>query len=217
MGGMASVAAALGVAACGGPGPSGLSGFSSSASPRVTSALAVRNTDRSSAQRAGPKTSSHVNASGKAKSSSLQKNPPSPAWLVASAEAAQGWIAATNAFANAPYTDDWNSPALEATEVSAALSNSRSTLRSLSSAGIVARGSPEILRVQVTSMSGSVAQVVGCLGGDQMEIYRDSGRPVSGSAGRAGDPRVVSADLVQTADGWKVEKQSTKGAQCSAG
>ena len=216
MGGMAFVAAALGVAACGGPGSSGLAGSSNLAGPRVTGGLSARNGARASALRSRP-TTSHVSAPAKAKPSSEQKSPPSPAWLMASAEAAQGWIAATNAFANASYTDDWNSPALEATEASSALSISQSTLRSLSDKGVVARGSPEILSVQVTSVSGSVAQVVGCVGGDQMEVYLAGGRPVPGNAGKAADPRLVSADLVQTANGWKVTKQSTKEGQCSAG
>ena len=216
MGGIASVAAALGVAACAGSGPSGLSGSSGSTS--TTSDARQRETEpkppltiRVRRRRGGghsPRSSG---------SSPPQKSAPSPAWLVASAEAAQGWIASTNAFANASYTDDWNSPALAATEAATQLSAAQSTLRSLSEDGIVTRGLPKILSVQVTSMSGSLAHVVGCVGGDQIEVYLSTGRPVRGTAGQPGSPKLVSADLVQTSTGWKVEKQSAKEDQCSPG
>jgi hypothetical protein len=215
MGGIASVAAALGVAACGGPGPSGLSGSSSSA--RVTSALVARNRVEGSNQPSRPTTQGHDHSPRGSGSSPAQKSAPSPAWLVASAEAAQGWIASTNAFANASYTDDWKSPALGATEAATELKAAQSTLRSLSEEGIVTRGSPKILSVQVTSMSGSFAHVVGCVGGDQIEVYVGTGRPVGGISGKPGISKLVSADLVQTSTGWKVEKQSAKEDQCSPG
>jgi hypothetical protein len=209
VGGMASVAAALGVAACGVPGPSGLPGSSSSASPRVAGALTTEST--------APAPPLRVRAKPRATDPSQEeKTPPSPAWLVASAEAAQGWIAATNAFANASYTDDWNSPALVATEAAPELSEQQATLRSLSRLGIVGRGSPKILSVQVTSMSASFAQVLGCIGGDQIDIYLATGRPVPGKA-TSSSPRGVSADLVLTPSGWKVQKESVEVGQCSPG
>jgi hypothetical protein len=215
VGGIASVAAALGVAACGGSGPSALSGSSGSTS--ATSALVARNRAEATTEhsRQTPAGDGHTQRS--SGSSPPQTSAPSPAWLVASAEAAQGWIASTNAFANASYTDDWNSPALAATEAATQLSAARFTLRSLSEEGIVTRGLPKILSVQVTSMSGSLAHVVGCVGGDQIEVYLGTGRPVRGTAGQPGISKLVSADLVQTSVGWKVEKQSAKEDQCSTG
>lgn len=215
MGGIASVAAAVGIAACGGPGPSGLPGTTSSL--KVPSALVARNRAEGSNRPSRPTTQGHDHSPRGSGSSPAQKSAPSPAWLVASAEAAQGWIASTNALANASYTDDWNSPALGATEAASELSAAQSSLRSLSEEGIVTRGSPKILSVQVTSMSSSFANVVGCVGGDQIEVYLATGRPVRGIAGRPGSPKLVSADLVQTSTGWKVEKQSAKEDQCSPG
>lgn len=215
MGGIGSFAAALGIAACGGPGPSGLPGSTSSV--RVTSALGARNGADGAPQRSLQTTKDDGHSPRTSGSSPAHKSAPSPAWLVASAEAAQGWIASTNALANASYTDDWNSPALGATEAASELSAAQSSLRSLSEEGIVTRGSPKILSVQVTSMSSSFANVVGCVGGDQIEVYLATGRPVRGIAGRPGSPKLVSADLVQTSTGWKVEKQSAKEDQCSPG
>jgi hypothetical protein len=215
VGGIASVAAALGVAACAGSGPSGLSGSSGSTS--TTSTLVARDRTEASTHHSRQTTRGGGHSPRSSGSSPPQKSAPSPAWLVASAEAAQGWIASTNAFANASYTDDWNSPALAATEAATQLSAAQSTLRSLSEDGIVTRGLPKILSVQVTSMSGSLAHVVGCVGGDQIEVYLSTGRPVRGTAGQPGSPKLVSADLVQTSTGWKVEKQSAKEDQCSTG
>jgi hypothetical protein len=208
MGGMAFVAAALGVAACGGPGPSGLSGPLGSGASRVTSALVARGGSGESTLPLRPPKATE--------SSPVKKSAPSPAWLIASADAAQGWIAATNAFASAAYTDDWNSSALQATETAPALSIAQSTLRSHYEAGIVARGSPKIAGVRVTSMSESVAQVVGCVSASQLEVYLFSGRPVPGKQA-ASNSLVVSAEVVETTDGWKVQKQSAREGQCSAG
>ena len=214
VGGMASLTAALGVAACGAPGSTAISGPLSSASTHPSGNL-IQTSSRGSALRS--------NAQNKGVSrrpatrSTGTGSVPTPAWLVSSAQAAQAWIAATNAFANASFTDYWRSPALSATEVSPELSAAQSLLRSRSDAGIVARGSLKILSVQVTSVTGSYAQVVGCVGGNLIDVYLATGRPVSGIAGHVAEPKAFSADLVQTASGWKVERQSVREGSCSAG
>jgi hypothetical protein len=136
---------------------------------------------------------------------------------MSSAEAAQVWIAATNAFAIASLTDYWRSPALAATEVGPELTASQSLLRSHSEAGIVSRGSLKILSVRVTSVTGTDAQVVGCVGGDPFDIYLTTGRPVLGNAKATAESRVFSAQVIQTSSGWKVDRQSMKEGPCTAG
>jgi hypothetical protein len=136
---------------------------------------------------------------------------------MSSAEAAQDWIAATNAFAIASLTDYWTSPALVATEVGPELTASQSLLRSRSETGIVSRGSLKILSVRVTSVTGTYAQVVGCVGGDQFDMYLSTGRPVPGNTKENTESRVFSAQVIQTSSGWKVSRQSMKEGPCAAG
>jgi hypothetical protein len=218
VGGVALIGAALGVGACGGLAPSGRSALSTnSTNKQFASAKLGSNTTVASTEPLRSVAANDRASTSGAKPDSAKQSPSSPAWLMASAEAAQGWIAATNAFANASYTDDWNSPALVATEEGPELGASQSALHSLSDAGIVARGTPQILSVQVTSVGKSFAQVLGCVGGDQIHVYLSTGLPVPGRAGQASLGQSVSADLVQTTSGWKVQKQSTGGGKCSPG
>ena len=214
MGGVASLAAALGVAACGTPSSSAVWGSSNSSATHVSSSVGAESSNRLSV-RTVPKSDGVSRASVNRKS---QKSAvPSPAWLMSSAEAAQDWIAATNAFAIASLTDYWRSPALAATEVGPELTASQSLLRAHSEAGIVSRGSPRILSVRVTSVSQTYAQVVGCVGGDQFDIYVSTGLPVSGNTKASTTSRVFSAQVIQTSGGWKVSRQSMKEGPCTAG
>lgn len=214
VGGMASLTAALGVAACGAPGSTAISGPLSSASNHASGHV-IQTSSR------GPALRSNAQNNGVSRRPATRSTGtgslPTPAWLISSAEAAQGWIAATNAFANASFTDYWRSPALSATELSPELSATQSLLRSRSEAGIVARGSLKILSVQVTSVTGSYAQVVGCVGGNLIDVYLSTGHPVSGIAGEVADPKIFSADLMHTSSGWKVARQSVREGSCSAG
>ena len=142
---------------------------------------------------------------------------PNSAWLMSSADAAQTWIAATNAFAIASLTDYWTSPALVATEVGPELAASQSLLRAHSETGVVSRGSLRILSVRVTSVTRTYAQVVGCVGGDQFDIFLSTGRPVPGNTKENTESRVFSAQVIQTSSGWKVSRQSMEEGPCTAG
>jgi hypothetical protein len=214
VGGVATLAAALGVAACGAPASMAIWGSSSSSATHVRSNVGAESSTRLSL-RAVPKSNgpSRAGVNGKSQASAVSN----PAWLMSSAEAAQDWIAATNAFAIASLTDYWKSPALAATEVGPELTASQSLLRSHSQTGIVSRGSLRILSVRVTSVSETNAQVVGCVGGDQFDIYLSTGRPVPGNTEENTESRVFSAQVIQTSSGWKLARQSMKEGPCSAG
>ena len=214
MGGVATLAAALGVAACGAPAPSAISGFSGPSTAHVSRNVGVDTSNRLSAR---PVSKSHRSSSAGVDGRSPKSAAASPAWLMSSADAAQDWIAATNAFAIASFTDYWASPALVATEVGPELTASQSLLRSHSETGIVSRGSLKILSVRVTSVTGTYAEVVGCVGGDLFDMYLSTGRSVPGNTKENAESRVFSAQVIQTSSGWKVSRQSMKEGPCTVG
>jgi len=209
VGGMVSVAAALGVAACGGPGSSGLSALPRPTNEQHPPSQVVSSTVLTPA---GHTTQAPKKTRGSS-TSQKRESPPSPAWLVASAEAAQAWVAATNAFADASYTDDWNSAALAATELQPELSHTQSNLHWLSAAGIVARGAPQILSVQVTSLTGSLAGVAACVSWNHSYIFLATDQPVRSIANSRG-PVVFSSEMRHVASGWKLANQSQKEGPC---
>jgi hypothetical protein len=133
--------------------------------------------------------------------------------MSASTAVVQGWLSALQALEQASYTSDWRSPDLAATEVDPELSQVVSDLRGLARAGIVTKGSTTLVSVGVISLNGDTAQLVGCVTGDQANFYSSTGRPVPDSSGRAG-AQVISAEMGETAVGWKVKSETSKEARC---
>ncbi|MGO9341316.1 MAG: hypothetical protein ACLP6E_02170 [Acidimicrobiales bacterium] len=125
----------------------------------------------------------------------------------------QGWLSALHALDEASYTSDWRSPDLAATEVEPELTLVVSELRALARARVVTTGSTQFVRVGDVSLSGSTAQLVGCVNRGEIEVYSSTGHPVPGPAGRAG-PEVISAELAATSTGWKVKSETSKEEQC---
>jgi hypothetical protein len=119
-----------------------------------------------------------------------------------------------DAYDDAAYTDDWQSPELGATQVDPALAGGQASLRWLAAAGDVAVGTPKILGITVDVESATSAYVVGCLGGDEIDIKRSTGLPVPGDLGEDTIPDVFNAQMVKTSSGWKLESQSVEEAQC---
>jgi hypothetical protein len=138
---------------------------------------------------------------------------PKPVPMSASTAVVQGWLSALQALEQASYTSDWRSPDLAATEVDPELSQVVSDLRGLARAGIVTKGSTTLVSVGVISLNGDTAQLVGCVTGDQANFYSSTGRPVPDSSGRAG-AQVISAEMGETAVGWKVKSETSKEARC---
>ncbi len=128
----------------------------------------------------------------------------------------QGWLSALYAFDEASRTSDWRSPYLTATEVNPELDVVVSELRALARARIVTTGNTQLMRVSVVSVSGSTAQLVGCVNRGEIEVFSSTRRPVPGAAGRAAR-EVISAEMAATFAGWKVKSETNKEAQCPFG
>ena len=223
VGGLATVAAALGLAACAGPGgvrplatlgSRSLTAATGSAAPRdsygwrpgrVAEAKAPKASDGSPGIGVGRRTPAVE------RTSAL----PAPDWL-ANADAAQGWIAAMDAYDEAAYSDDWRSPDLVATRTEAALELAQASLRKMASEDEISRGTARILAVEVYSEGPDAAEVTGCIGGDEVVVYRSTGRPVTGDPGESAVPDVFHAQMVDVGGHWKLEYQTVTEAQCRA-
>jgi len=128
--------------------------------------------------------------------------------------AGQAWAWAMDAYDDAAYTDDWQSPELKDFAIGPALVGGQSSLRWLAAAGDFAVGTPKILGFTVYVQNATTAVVVGCLGGTEIDVNRLTGRPVPGDLGEDAIPDVFNAQMVKTSSGWKLYDQSDEEAQC---
>jgi hypothetical protein len=124
------------------------------------------------------------------------------------------WRAAIVAFDTAALTDDWQSPALAATRVPPELNVARSVIFQMAARGEVAVGTERIIAARVVYVLASRAEVVGCVGGNEIAVFRATGKPVPGVLGEVGQARLDSI-LVRTPSGWKVRNQTAEEVTCA--
>jgi len=126
-----------------------------------------------------------------------------------------GWEAAFSAFDSAARSDDWQSPALAATYVEPQLDSIRTNLRVDLLNGDVSVGSDRIVNARVLSASAGSAELRACVQGGEILVGAATGDAVAGVSGEVG-PEEVSADLVNSPSGWKVERQTVAEGSCDA-
>lgn len=137
-----------------------------------------------------------------------------PSSLVTVEAVAQAWQNAEDAYDQAAYTDDWESPALAATNTSPQLEAAQNSLKFLKAADDYAVGNAKILGIQVLVTGRTTANVIGCVGGSEIEVNRHTGRPVPGDPGQDSVPDICDAQMLLKASGWLVETQSVEEGQC---
>ncbi|MFZ0666157.1 MAG: hypothetical protein WAM97_10405 [Acidimicrobiales bacterium] len=218
-GGLAVLAAALCLGACTDAGPG-------------TDALARSSTDNSaSSSTSSPSSHSRTSVAPKGEvsrrepSTTATSQPPVtpttvttsttfPASIVTIEAVAQAWQQAAVAFADAAYTDDWQSASLAATHLGPQLQAAQQGLRYMKAADVYAVGQMKILGMQVTITGPTTAVVVGCLGGTEIDIDRVTGHPVPGDPGQDAIPDICDAEMVLTKSGWMLAAQTVEEGKC---